>query len=404
MRSGRRTTSATSPSASQSAGRGNHFDARSSQRPSSVLAPRLRELLEQLSHAAVHSVEVRRVTRVVGVDLVLGRRRPHLPETAVRGRDERRHTRRRDRLALARLGQLTGGTWDVTRPPGRDGLAPSEGQVDGPPQQVPGVTRDATRVVAGMLANGFAADTRELRVVVVPAPRAVGESDEVLVHPRASGAEEPVEVDLVRAVRLARQEVVGDRTGELARGLSVLRRDDPIDDECAVERKPVPGTTHHREVVGSHRVVRGPDDERHSQGDAERGERRDPWSPCIAHEEQQRRKHDEDEAHWADQDEQRRARGRPRRPCPACAPRRAAPSAGRQARTRRRRAHRSRADGRAGRSPGRREGGPQGRSQAQRPPSVPRATSKARRARRAPPSLPLRRPGRAQEALLRPHP
>ena len=67
----------------------------------------------------------------------------------------------------------------------RAGLALGDRDEDRPPEEAPRVARDAARVRARMRANGLASDPREVRVVVVPAPGAVGKADEVLVHPRA---------------------------------------------------------------------------------------------------------------------------------------------------------------------------------------------------------------------------
>ena len=158
-----------------------------------------------------------------------------------------------------------------------------------------------------MCTDGLAPDPCEVRVVVVPAPRAVGEPDEILVHAGAAGAEERVEIDAVRAVRLARQEIVLHGTRELSGRLAVLGRHDAVDDERAVERKAVACTTNDGEVVGAHGVVTRPQEQGRDRGDAERCERPDARPPGATPQQEQRREHDQDLAHRSNQDEERQS-------------------------------------------------------------------------------------------------
>ena len=72
-------------------------------------------------------------------------------------------------------------------------------------------------------------------VVGVPAEHLVRQQVEVLVHAEAPLVEQLVERDVVRAVRLAREQVALHRVGESPRVLAVLGRDDVIGDERAVE-------------------------------------------------------------------------------------------------------------------------------------------------------------------------
>ena len=87
--------------------------------------------------------------------------------------------------------------------------------------------------------------------------------------------EERVEVDAVRAVRLARQEIAPARHARaLADASPFSGVDDAVDDERAVERKAVARTANDGEVVRTHGVVNRPAEEQGSdRGDAERRER-----------------------------------------------------------------------------------------------------------------------------------
>ncbi len=165
-----------------------------------------------------------------------------------------------------------------------------------------------------MREHRLAPDAGEMRVVVVPTPRAVGEADEILVHARTARGEERVDVDAVRAIRLTREEVVLDRPRELARRIAVLGRDDSVDDERSVEREPGTGAAHHGEVVGPHRVVRRPDEERNDRSGPQSGKPAEPRSPSSASEEQQRHEHDQDLADRPYEDEEGKCHAHRRRP------------------------------------------------------------------------------------------
>ncbi len=141
------------------------------------------------------------------------------------------------------------------------------------------------------------ADLREPPVVVVPAPHAVGQAGQVLVHARAAGGEEPLEVDLVGEVRLGRQEVARDSTLELAGRRAVLRLHDPVGDESAEERQRRSATACEREVIGTNGVVPSPDEERNDGGEHERCGGPDPAAPALSGE---KRNESEQEQHLGD--------------------------------------------------------------------------------------------------------
>ena len=117
--------------------------------------------------------------------------------------------------------------------------------------------------------------------------------------------EERVEVDAVRAVRLARKQILLDRARELPRSLTIFGRDDPVDHERAVQRKPVSRAAYDGEVVGAHGVVARPEEQRRDRGDTERRERPESRPPRAATEEEQRRENDQDLAHRPNEDEER---------------------------------------------------------------------------------------------------
>ena len=148
-----------------------------------------------------------------------------------------------------------------------------------------------------MREHRLAPDPRKVAVVVVPAPHAVGEPGQVLVHARASRGEELLEVDLVGAVGLERQEVAGDRALELARRGAVLRLHDPVGDEGAEQRKRRASPASQGEVVGADGVVPRPGEQRDDGGEHERGRALKPHAPGRSREQ---RDECEEEQHLRD--------------------------------------------------------------------------------------------------------
>ena len=154
-----------------------------------------------------------------------------------------------------------------------------------------------------MCHDRLAPHASEVRVVVVPPPRAIGETDQVLVHARAAGSEELLQIDAVRAVGLARQEVALHCACELARRLAVLRLDDAVDDERPVEREPVPTAPDDGEVVRTHGVVRRPAEERDEDGQRECREATQADAPAPGKEQDERHEQEEHLADRSNEDE-----------------------------------------------------------------------------------------------------
>ncbi len=201
---GRRTTSATKPRASQNAGRGNQRDARSSHSPSSRHPSRSENRVEHVVHAAIHTVEVSSIARG---------RRPgsrasvgdvHTSRNRSSGVEMNAETLA-DGIGCPSVGS---GSWLSRRESPR---ARPQSRVRGRKtghQSEPPRRRGRRRVHRRQAGeHRLTPDACEVRVVVVPTPRPVGEPDEVLVHARASRGEERVEVDAVRAVRLAWEQI-----------------------------------------------------------------------------------------------------------------------------------------------------------------------------------------------------
>ena len=157
-----------------------------------------------------------------------------------------------------------------------------------------------------MRADRLTGDATEVAVVVVPAPRPVGQHGEVVVHARAARREERLEVDPARAVGLVGEELPRDGARELLGGLPVSRLDDAIRDERPEEERRRPAADD-GEVVRPRGVVRREGDERQERADGERPGR-DQARPTTARREQ--RHEPEDEEHLPDrphEDEQRDA-------------------------------------------------------------------------------------------------
>ncbi len=202
----------------------------------------------------------------------------------------------------------------------------------------------------------YALDARvaEHAVVGVPTEDLVGEQVQVLVDAEAPLLEQLVERDTVRAIRLARQEVLLHRRCEPARLLAVLGRDDVVGDERAVEGDDRVAASRERPGVEADAVVHRPGEQRKHGRERERAcalETRPATCPAtrsgtIAESEQHgvARAHEREEGD-AEADEREAAHGR--REC--CPDDEECPERERQRRTR----ARSRARGTSARSPGR---------------------------------------------------
>ena len=75
-------------------------------------------------------------------------------------------------------------------------------------------------------ADRLARDAAEVAVVVVPAPRPVGEHGQVVMHPRALPTRRTSEVDPARPVRLVREQLSRHRPRQLVGGLAVVGLDE----------------------------------------------------------------------------------------------------------------------------------------------------------------------------------
>ena len=147
-----------------------------------------------------------------------------------------------------------------------------------------------------MRADRLARDAAEVAVVVVPAPRPVGEHGQVVVHPRASRREERLEVDAARPVRLVREQLSRHRPRQLVGRLAVVGLDDAVRDERAEEKRRRPAADD-GEVVGAHRVDAGEPDQRDDRRDGEGEHRLDARAPATRGEERHK---PEQQQHLAD--------------------------------------------------------------------------------------------------------
>ena len=346
---GRRMSAASNPTRSQRTGRG--YQRESAVEPVDPLGTdrTVGEAVEESVDPSIDLGRARRVGRPREDDLMLGRGRPDLADPAVRCRDVARLARGRNQLALARHRKLQ---VRDGHPRARAGLGVRHRRVERPHEQASHIARDPSRVGARVREHGLAADTRKVAVVVVPAPHAVGEAGQVLVHARAARRKELLEVDLVRAIRLERQEVACNGTLELARGRAVLGLHDVVGHERSEQRKRRSAPACQCEVVCPEGVVSRPgeqgDDRREDEGSCAL----QPHSPRLAREERDER---EQEQHLCDRTDENQARyagtERDRSGC-ASAARQHARAARRRGRTPRRTRRRSTAGGRAPRSRG----------------------------------------------------
>jgi hypothetical protein len=105
------------------------------------------------------------------------------------------------------------------------------------------------------------------------------------VHAEAALAEQLVERDTVRAVRLPREEVTLHRRGEPARVLAVLGRHDVVRDERAVEGDDRVAAASEPPRVEAEAVVHRPGHEWQRGGEHEGGGSLDSHTPCTRDEE-----------------------------------------------------------------------------------------------------------------------
>ncbi len=182
-------------------------------------------------------------------------------------------------------------------------LAPGE---EGLGELLPEVAEHAARVRPGVLAHALPRRLPEQLVVRVPAPDAIGEADQVLVHPWAALGEEPLERDPVRAVRLLAEQLPLYGRGELARRVPVVGVDDPVDDVRAEEREVGVASSRDGEVVEAHEVHGRPRGEQQDR-DAGVGSRaREPRPPRARQQQRQQRRDQEHLVRRAREREQRR--------------------------------------------------------------------------------------------------
>ena len=109
------------------------------------------------------------------------------------------------------------------------------------PELFEGRLADAGEVPERMRLDRLDADGTHVRIVGVPPPESIGDPDHVLELTRPPALEELVERDPVRAVGLLGQQLQSHRACELPRGGPVIRTDDVIGRERAVEREERPG-------------------------------------------------------------------------------------------------------------------------------------------------------------------
>ena len=166
------------------------------------------------------------------------------------------------------------------RCPGALAVCVRHGRVERPEQEPPEVAADPAGVGAGVRQDRLARDAPESAVVVVPAPRAVGEDGEVVVHAGAAGGEERLEVDPPRPVRLVREQLAGDGRGELLGRRAVAGLHDPVGHEGPEEERRR-SAAHDREVVPAHLVVHRQRTERHEHAGGERRGRGHPGAAAV---------------------------------------------------------------------------------------------------------------------------
>ena len=261
-------------------------------------------------------------------------------------------------------------------------------------QLLPDGVEDAARVRAGVRSHALDAGIAEDRVVRVPAEDLVREEVEILVDAEAPAVKTSSTVTPYERYgsRVSRR---FDSVGELPRGRAVLGRDDPVDDERAVEGDDRVPAARERPLVEADAVVHGPSGEREHRGGREGARPRKPASEPAREDERE-----EDETSTAFPG---RARARSATPSPAVGERAAEGRSAARARRKRQSANaaantaRSRPRGRSARTRGRRAAPPPSLSRptgrmCERPRSRPRPSRRRAPPARAPRARRRRRP------------